>query len=157
MKRRTFLLLSLITFITRSFAKGNNLNELKVVRSVLNHLFPSTGKFTGSDKFNGFDFLIFISKHHTFDKSDFEFILEGAKDLYERNNNFINLTTDKKEKLLRSFEQTQFGQNWLSTLIYYGIEAMIGDPIYGGNKNMTGWNNFNHTVPVPTAKKPFGK
>ncbi len=71
--------------------------------------------------------------------------------------NYINLSKDKKEKLLKEFEQTHLGQNWLSILMYYGFEAMLSDPIYGGNHNKQGWNALNHNAGIPRPKKIYGK
>ena len=36
-------------------------------------------------------------------------------------------------------------------IAYYGIEAIFGDPIYGGNFNQIGWKSVNHAgIPRPT-------
>jgi len=155
MKRRTFLLFSVLILFTKSFAKDSS--EKDILISVLNHLFPTTNKYSGSINFKAFKYLLFISKHPSFDTDDLKFLIKGAKKLYTKHNDFIQLSTRKKEEALRDFEKTDFGINWLSVLLYYGLEAMLGDPIYGGNKDMKGWKNINHKAPVPMAKIPFGK
>lgn len=157
MKRRTFLLFSLLSIVSNSFAKGKKLSEFKTLKSVLNHLFPDTEKYKGALSFNGFEFLMFISKHPSFDKNDLKFLIEGADEINYRYENFLNLSQNEKEKSLRDFETSRYGQNWLSYVMYYAIEAMLGDPIYKGNKDLMGWKNFNHTPPVPMAKSAFGE
>ncbi len=157
MKRRTFLLLTLLSVFTKSFATGKKSNELTIIKDVFFHLFPTTSKFNGADKFNAFEFFIFISRHPTFDKEDLDFLIRGAKKLQQLEPNFLTLNQKKKEFTLREFEKTTFGYNWLVTLLNYGFEAMLGDPIYRGNKNMLGWKDINHATPIPTAKKPFGE
>jgi len=157
MKRRTFILFTLLAFMTKSFASGKNTNTFKVIKDVYNHLFPTTKNYYGASIFGAFEFLITISKHQSFDTTDLKFIINGAEKLLELDKNFLSLNSTQKEKVLREFENTNFGQNWLSTLLYYGFEAMLGDPIYKGNKDMTGWKNINHTAPTPTASYPFGK
>lgn len=157
MKRRTFLLLTLLTFFTKSFAQTNTKNQLQLIKAVLNHLFPNTSEFQGAENFGAMDFFLYVTKHPTFDSSDFNFIIEGADKLNNFNNDFINLNAQEKEKTLREFEKTTFGQNWLSLLLNYGLEAMLGDPIYKGNKNLSGWKNIHHSTPIPTATKPFGQ
>ena len=157
MGRRTFLLFSLFLFITKSFAYRKEKNRLLLIKEVLNHLFPKTEKFHGAEEFGAFGFLIFVSRHPTFSKNDFDFLIEGTDELLSRYENFMELPFDKKEKLLKEFESSGYGQNWLSFLLYYGLEAMLGDPIYKGNKHMSGWENINHTPPNPMAKTPFGK
>lgn len=156
MRRRTFLIFSLLTFFTKLYASKNT-NQLQIIKSVLEHLFPNTAQYSGTSSFKAYDFFLFVIKHPTFNKDDLEFIIEGASRLNQLNSQFIFLDKATKEKTLREFEKLNFGQNWLSTLLYYGFEAMLGDPIYKGNKNMLGWKNINHTIPIPTASQPFGK
>lgn len=157
MKRRTFLLYTIILFTTKGFTKPKDNDEYTILNSTLNHLFPNTKRYNGASKFDAFNYLLFVSKHPTFNKEDFDFIIKGTKKIYEFNSNFVTTNKDTKEKILRKFEQLDFGKSWLSTIMYYGIEAMLSDPIYKGNKNMLGWKNINHTPPVPMATQPFGK
>jgi len=156
MKRRTFLLIAIFLFITKGFAQRKN-NQYEILKAVLNHLFPNTNQYSGASSFKAFEFLMFVSKHPSFEKSDLDFIIEGTKKLQNFNSKFLELNKEEKEIVLREFEKLNFGQNWLSTIMYYGIEAMLGDPIYGGNKNMLGWKNINHNTPIPTASRAFGK
>lgn len=157
MKRRTFILFTILVSLTKSVANSKNQNELLLIKDVLKHLFPTTSKYNGADRFGAFEFLIFVSKHPSFDKNDFEFLLRGARKLYSFEKDFLSLNSKEKEKVLREFEKLTIGQNWLSTLLNYGLEAMLADPIYKGNKNMLGWKNIAHTPPIPTATKPFGE
>jgi gluconate 2-dehydrogenase gamma chain len=157
MKRRTFILFTLFVFMTKSYALNKNADNFKIIRDVYNHLFPNTSNYSGASIFGALNFLNTISKHKSFDTSDLKLILNGASKLLILEKNFLLLNKQQKEKVLREFENTNFGQNWLSTLLYYGFEAMLGDPIYKGNKNMTGWKNIKHTIPIPTANYPFGK
>lgn len=156
MQRRTFLLFSLFSSYSLTFAKENE-NELEVLKVVFDHIFPNTKKYNGAKKFGAFEYLIINSKHKSFDKSDMRFILNGMKEILKLDPNFIRSSKMKKEKILRKFEQTKFGENLLSLLMYYGFEAMLSDPIYGGNKNKSGWKNINHTPPTPMAKVKYGK
>lgn len=157
MKRRTFLLFALFMVVTRSIASPKSKNELLLIKDVLNHLFPSTSKYNGAKKFGAYSFLLYVSKHPTFNKDDLEFLLRGAKKLFEQEKNFLSLNSKQKENTLREFEKLTLGQNWLSTLLNYGLESMLGDPIYRGNKKNIGWKNIAHTPPIPTATKPFGE
>jgi hypothetical protein len=70
--------------------------------------------------------------------------------------NYLHLPHTKKEILLRKFEQRRFGQNWLSTLMTYGLEGMLGDPLYGGNKKAQGWKVINHNTGLPQPRKKYG-
>ena len=50
------------------------------------------------------------------------------------------------------------GENWLSTLLLYIFEALLTDPVYGGNPNGIGWKWLGHNpgLPRPTADKRYG-
>lgn len=156
MKRRTFLLFTLFSSYSLGFAKSSQ-NEIEVLKITLNHLFPTTKKYNGAKKFGAFEYLLKASKHKSFDKSDMRFLLEGTSEILKLDPNFINSSKMKKEKILRKFEKTTFGENVLSLLLYYGFEAMLSDPIYGGNKHMSGWQNIKHTPPTPMARRTYGK
>ncbi len=156
MKRRIFLIM-MFYVLTRSLsAKTITPTYWKIIESVYQHLFPKTSKFSGALDLNMIDFIKIITKDKYFDKDDFALLIKGAKKLYKVNNNFINLSIYEKEKVLRKIEQTSFGQNWLSTLMYYGFEAMLSDPIYGGNKNQKGWRSLNHNSGFPRPKVKYG-
>lgn len=156
LQRRTFLLISIFSGYSLAFAKKHT-SELEAIKTTLEHMFPQTDKYHGAKSFNGFGYLQNVSKDKSFDKSDMEFLLYGAKKLLKYDRNFVKVSTSRKEKLLRKFEKTNTGANWLSLLIYYGLEGMLSDPIYGGNKNMNGWKNIKHTPPVPMAKVKYAR
>ena len=48
-------------------------------------------------------------------------------------------------------------EKWLSRLIYYTIEAMFSDPIYGGNTHELGWTSTLHTTGNPRPMKKYGR
>jgi hypothetical protein len=48
-------------------------------------------------------------------------------------------------------------EKWLSRLIYYTIEAMFSDPIYGGNTYELGWTSTLHTTGNPRPMKKYGR
>ena len=158
MKRRSFLVFCTALFAVKLFAKGKNeQNNMEIIKSAMKHMFPTTKRYKGAREFKAFRFLLFVSTHPTFEKKDFKLLMEGAEELQQRYPGFAAFDPSQKEKSLREFETTLFGQNWLSLVLYYGLEAMLGDPVYGGNDKLCGWKNFDHTSPKPTAAKPFGK
>ncbi|MBN2825676.1 MAG: gluconate 2-dehydrogenase subunit 3 family protein [Campylobacterales bacterium] len=155
MKRRVFLLFTFVLLIGKSFGKG--LHESKIVMAVLYHLFPTTPKYSGAKAFGIVEYLRFITRHPSFSAEDLRFLFDGAAKLQQSYPPFLLYPSQQKENALRAFEKTPLGNAWLTKLLYYGLEAMLGDPIYGGNKDRQGWKNFNLTPPQPTAKTPFGK
>jgi len=155
MKRRVFLLATLVLLGVKS--SGSGLPNHRVLVATLEHLFPTTSRFVGARALGFWGYLQFVMRHPSFSREDVHFLFEGAKRLAREYPLFLIYAPPQKEMVLRRFEETLEGQEWLSQLLYYGLEAMLGDPIYGGNTKMQGWRNFAHTPPQPMAKTPFGK
>ena len=59
--------------------------------------------------------------------------------------------------MLRQIEQSNAGQNWLSLLLTYLLEALLADPVYGGNPDGIGWQWLEHQsgFPRPPADKTW--
>ena len=62
---------------------------------------------------------------------------------------FIKLNETQRESILRKIEQSRAGSRWLSLLMDYLIEALLSDPVYGGNKNGAGWKWLQHQAGFP--------
>jgi hypothetical protein len=155
MKRREFIKLTTLLLSTPLLATSK-ITPWEIIESTLQHLFPEHKNFVGANNLNLATFLQLISKDEYFDKSDLEFLINGAKRIYKIEPEYLELSSRKKEIFLRKFEQRRFGQNWLSTLMTYGLEGMLGDPIYGGNKNGKGWSAIKHNTGLPQPKEKYG-
>ena len=147
MNRRNFIKLTSLTLTSLAFAKENQ-KEWSVIESVSTHLLPI------SKEINFVRYLEFVSRDESFEDGDLDFLLRGAKEVVKRGYK-DSLSTNQKEKILREFEKSRFGESWLSTLLNYTLEAVFCDPIYGGNKNKKGWVKFNHHPGLPRPTKPF--
>ncbi len=79
-------------------------------------------------------------------------MLEGAQELEEREKGlFLSMTAKEKEKALRDYEETNYGSNWLSRMMTLTMEAIFSDPVYGSNKNESGWKALNSYGGEPRA------
>ena len=92
------------------------------------------------------------------------FIIKGVgwlNDMAEKTQSarFVDLDYEKREAVLRQIEQSNEGQRWISLVIYYVIEALLTDPIYGGNPDGSGWKWLSHHAgfPRPTEDKIYSK
>jgi len=67
------------------------------------------------------------------------------------------ITSQQREDVLRQIEQSQAGRNWLSLLLTYLPEALLADPVYGGNPDGIGWTWLEHQpgYPTPPADKSW--
>ena len=71
---------------------------------------------------------------------------------------FADIGAARREELLQGFVAERRGRNWVSTLIGYTLEALLADPIYGGNPGGIGWAWLEHDPgrPRPTAANRAG-
>ena len=156
MKRRVFISLSLFaTSLFGFFPFFKKEDRWEVLESVQNHLFPKTKNFPSAREFEAIRYLKIVSSDASFDSEDLDFLFRGVDEVQKRGYK-SSLTTSEKEKLLREFTETTFGENWVSTLLNYTLEALFSDPIYGGNAKEIGWKSFNHHQGIPRPIKRFG-
>ena len=159
MKRRDFIYLSGLFLTSSLLAKNNSkTNAWEIIQSTLEHLFP---KKYFSYNGNTLDFKTFTTLGENLkylSKEDYDFLFQGAKELYSIEKNFTSLAPNKKEKTLRNFEKTTMGYNWLNTLHSMSIEAMFSDPIYLGNTQGFAYKKFSHNpgFPQPTKRYVYG-
>jgi gluconate 2-dehydrogenase gamma chain len=134
----------------------------KTIAAVQQHLFPAEEDSPGAEDIQALAYLQNMLTAADISASEREHISNGAgwlNDLsikiYQRK--FIQLDASSREKILRKIEQSRAGSRWLSLLMTYLIEALLSDPVYGGNKNSTGWKWLEHKpgFPTPTADKKY--
>jgi len=76
---------------------------------------------------------------------------ETSQELYKRNYN--HLSSKERQKVLHVISQKNWGDSWLWTVMSYFFEAMLGDPIYGGNQKQKGWEHLDLISGYPRPKK----
>ena len=96
------------------------------------------------------------------DAQERQFILDGvgwlegiSGEAAERS--FLDLDEPGREQVLRRIAASPAGENWLSTLVLYLMEALLTDPAYDGNPGGIGWRWLRHTpgYPRPTPDKIY--
>lgn len=118
-------------------------------------LFPDDGDGPSARDINALDYLQWaLTDRDNAADGDDEFILKGIgwlDDLSKQSHgdSFIKLDEPKQQKVLQRISQSSAGENWLSLLIYYLIEALVFDPFYGGNTNQIGWQWLQHQPGFP--------
>jgi gluconate 2-dehydrogenase gamma chain len=72
---------------------------------------------------------------------------------------FVTLAPGAREDLLREIAATGPGERWLASLITYTLEALLADPLYGGNPGGIGWTWLGHDpgLPRPTPATIHGR
>ncbi len=157
MKRREFLVTSaLFATTTLLNAKEEKLPWI-IIEEVFEVLFPKTNSMPSAKEFGALNYLYQNSKEKSFDKEDLEYLLQGSIDFNSSFPLFLKASKKQKAQIIEEVSLSSYGESWLSLLIYYGIEAMLSDPIYGGNKNEVGYKALNFQAGNPKPKIKYGK
>jgi len=111
-----------------------------IIEAVLGHMFPSGSKIPSAKETNLTQFVYETISHPSYDRDIRAFVVEGAKALDKRTNGtFVALKHHARERALRDYEQTGYGDNWLGRMMTLGMEGLFSDPLYGANKAASGW------------------
>lgn len=124
-----------------------------VLAAVLAHLLPSGVNTPGADDFHALDYL-HNSLSNTTDIGDWDRVLAGSKQLQQlataqHGQVFEQLDSARREVVLRALEASAGGQQWLAMLMVYLLEALLADPLYGGNSDASGWQWLAHQPGFP--------
>lgn len=131
---------------------------------VQEHLFPSEPNSLGAKDINALVYLQNTINTPDFPEEEKTLIFNGvswledlAKEQYTKK--FIQLDNKQKEKILRRIENSNAGSRWLSLILTYLLQALLTDPIYGGNPNGVGWRWLEHQpgFPRPVENKKYFK
>ena len=160
MKRRTFIALSAISplFLNTDIqAKEIPILVWETIANVQDILLPKTKHMPSAQDINAFFYLISNSSSEYFDANDLELVIKGAFVFHQKFPDFLEKDTESKNKILEIATEDDYLEKWLSRLIYYTIEAMFSDPIYGGNTHELGWTSTLHTTGNPRPIKKYGR
>ena len=155
--RRNFLkagFLSSAIFIMSSCKLVGVSTSRETIDVVEDDLFPKAKEL-------GIDTSTYLNKivlHHSritqeeklFIKNGVKWLNETALEMYAKT--YPKLSATKRQDVLNAISKTQWGENWIHKMLTYIFEAMLGDPIYGGNKSEAGWKwlAFEGGKPRPT-------
>lgn len=130
-------------------------SQQQSLNAVLMQLFPADGNGPSAQDINALNYLEWaMTDMNNIDDGDPDFIIKGIgwmEDLSQQTqgDSFINLKPSQQDKVLKQISQSQAGENWLSLLMYYLTEALLLDPVYGGNTNRIGWQWLEHQAGFP--------
>lgn len=98
--------------------------------------------------------------HSRISQSEKDFLKNGTKWLNEAafehyDKRYTRLSKTQREKILSTIAASQWGENFLDSILRYTLEATLGDPIYGGNTHQAGWKWLAFEAPNPMAKKAY--
>ena len=118
-------------------------------------MFPAAKDTPGASDIQATVYLRNAIENPAADGEDQAFVFNGVgwlneltQDQYQQD--FTALDEQQHEIVLRKIEQSQAGRNWLSLLLTYLLEALLADPVYGGNPDGVGWKWLAHRPGYPT-------
>jgi hypothetical protein len=163
MQRRNFLILgSLVGLSPYAVGKTTHLTDKtvkevkKTIQAVQEHFFPEGSKIPSARSMYSTQYLLDAITHESYDKDIRAFVIEGAKELELREKDqFTSLSYKEKERALRSYEETNYGSNWLGRIMTLTMEGMFGDPIYGSNTKESGWKALHTKGGNPRPKTRY--
>ncbi|MBL4730381.1 MAG: gluconate 2-dehydrogenase subunit 3 family protein [Sulfurimonas sp.] len=159
--RRFFLKTSLLSTVSLSLAEADIKESildasapLKILKLVQTDLFPQNAIHDS----NAYLYLSVILRHRHVSDEDKQYLRNGAKWLQEEareeyTKSYILLSDKQRQKMLKKISQEAWGRSWIKVVLMYIMEARLGDPIYGINKNETGWKWLNHEPGFPRPKE----
>jgi gluconate 2-dehydrogenase gamma chain len=138
--------------------------EWQTLAQVQEILFPATHDTPGASDIGATIYLHRAIENPNADGDDKDFIFRGVGWLNglteERHKkNFLQLSEAEQQSIIEVIVKSQAGQNWVSLLLNYTLEALLMDPVYGGNPNGIGWKWLAHQpgFPSPPADKTWDR
>ncbi len=161
-----------MTFSRRNFLKAGFLSSavflmdgcnlfgvttpIETIRILENDLFPQANKL----HIKTAPYMEIVLHHSRIGKADKTFIKNGVKWLNEEaialhHKSYVKLAHKERQEVLNAVAKTEWGESFLYNIMSYMFEAMLGDPIYGGNNKEAGWKWLAFTGGEPRPKKAF--
>ena len=130
--------------------------------AVQQHLFPSDGNGPGAAEINASLYLKFVLEAADTDAEQRDLIGNGPQwvndiSREQKGGAFIRLSTKDREHVIKMIASSRVGESWLSYLLLYIFEALLADPVYGGNPDELGWKWLQHKpgYPQPPHNKRY--
>ncbi len=128
---------------------GLSAEQWRTLAAVQDHLFPSEPEAPGAVDVGAITWLHFVVSDPEFDPADRVFIRAGLLSLEKiaaeaHGGPFLVLNQQQRETVLRRMEATPDGSRWIASLLGYILEALLTDPVYGGNPDGVGWKWLEH-------------
>jgi gluconate 2-dehydrogenase gamma chain len=138
--------------------------EWLTLAAVQEVLFPAAEDVPGAADIGATIYLHDAIENPGADGEDKDFIFRGLGWLdgltqERKNKTFLQLTKLEQEEIIEVIVKSRAGRNWVSTLLTYTLEALLADPVYGGNKDAAGWKWLEHQpgYPAPPADRTWDR
>jgi gluconate 2-dehydrogenase gamma chain len=133
------------------------------LEAALDRLLPSEPQAPGAREVNAVGYLDRVLQEPDLDPERFrDVVLAGVPVLEARARErgaarFAALAPEAQDAVLRSLESDEAGLRWLKKVLYFGLEALLGDPVHGCQPGEVGWRWLEHALPEPRPRTPGWK
>ncbi len=157
--RRLLLKSGFLTIALSIFSRGELFAEvvpLETIALLQEDLFPLAKELESRSDL----YMLIILSHSKIAKKDKKFIRNGVKWLNEEalseyKKIYTKLSSKQRQSLLQKISKERWGEHFIYTILQYTLESLLGDPIYGINKNQKGWEWLEHKSGYPRPKSAF--
>jgi gluconate 2-dehydrogenase gamma chain len=125
-----------------------------IIAALQAHLLPSAAGAPGANDINALGYLhgvfadpLVEEREKSFLASGADWLEDSAADAHQRS--FTALSAGERETLLRAVERSRAGRDFIALVLYYLLEALLTDPVYGGNPDAVGWRWLEHAPGFP--------
>ena len=116
------------------------------------HMLPSSISSPGALSVNAIGYLDAAIRQGAVPPEQLASLIRGAEALDKRAGGaFAN--APQKDALLRAYQKTPDGEAWMTAVLSYALEALLGDPIHGGNPGGIAWAWAGIRPPFPRPRK----
>ncbi|MCR4300082.1 MAG: gluconate 2-dehydrogenase subunit 3 family protein [Sulfuricaulis sp.] len=136
--------------------------DWRTLAAVQAHLLPSESSAPGAREIHAEAYLRGVLADPKLAPADRAFLIDGVESIGKlargmTGKHFVELSHDEREAVLRGFGEMPEGERWLEEMLGYLMEALLGDPVYGGNPDGVGWQWLAHNpgFPRPPADKRY--
>jgi len=130
--------------------------EMKGLHIIQNILVPNDGNGPSAELVNAHSYFIWTLEDQRLPASEKEYFVEKLQDLLLLCKEkfcikLIDLPHNDQQLFISNNIVSGWTQTYLSKMITVIFEAMLLDPVYGGNPNEIGWDWLNHIGGSPRA------
>ena len=101
-----------------------------------------------------------VFHHSRISDEDKTFLKNGVKWLNEESitqykQEYTKLSSQQRQDILTTITKTEWGESFVYDVMNYMFEAMLGDPVYGGNNHEAGWKWLQFQGGKPSPKQAY--
>ena len=135
-----------------------DVSPLTTIALVQGDLFPKRDGVPTLEQIDAAQYLKRVLQQKRVTQEHKDFIFNGVKWLDEEavvlyKMSYSALPSQERQNILHAIAKESWGEKWIDTILTYIYEAMLSDPVYGGNKDGIGWKWLHHTPGLPRPEK----